>query len=346
VLIVSPVVKGIGGIGRYLRELVVRLRRIGLTIELASCNFIPCIPIKGLSNPSFVFTGNIFSLTRGLTKEYDVIHVHHVFGYHAVRTAKTRGILLTLHGDFIEQMSLIYGQRLKSIFNVLEKTAVKHSDIVTAISPYISAVYSKRYDIKVINTPNAIDPNLLPKKGVRLTDKIQAVYIGRLSKEKGIDTLLKSARILDKKHNDIKLFIVGSGPLHNYVTRLTDKLNNVEYLGYKDHYSTLKIIKGSDMLILPSYKEGFPTVVLEAMALKTPVILSRIPELSFLIPEKAVFFFEKGNYFQLAEIIRKVARHSFETVMKTEYAYNFVIEKYSWNMVIDKYLNLYDKLVN
>ncbi|GBD95574.1 MAG TPA: glycosyltransferase family 1 protein [Nitrospirae bacterium] len=119
------------------------------------------------------------------------------------------------------------------------------------------------------------------------------MYLGRLSEEKGIKTLIDAAmKVLlngdndTGRFNDYKLKIVGDGPLKeemiSYV-KLKGAENNIEFLGHKSHEEAMNILKGSKFLVIPSqWYENFPYTVLESFTLGKPVIASRIggiPEL-------------------------------------------------------------------
>lgn len=120
-----------------------------------------------------------------------------------------------------------------------------------------------------------------------------AVYIGRLSDEKGIRTLIEAWN--DPGLNEIPLHIYGDGPLRNIVEGLGK--NNIIYKGKVDHKSCVYAISRARMLIMPSlWFEGFPIVLLSAIFCRTPILASRIGTLAEIIEEYGVgFLFETGS---------------------------------------------------
>jgi glycosyltransferase involved in cell wall biosynthesis len=99
------------------------------------------------------------------------------------------------------------------------------------------------------------------------------LFVGRLITEKGLGELLESAKDWDK---NIKLKIIGSGPLERLVREAEHKLPNVDFIEGVESNNLPIYYSGSDLLIVPSVsEEGFGRVILEALACGTPVIGAR-----------------------------------------------------------------------
>nr|WP_241730967.1 MULTISPECIES: glycosyltransferase family 4 protein [unclassified Dietzia] len=123
-----------------------------------------------------------------------------------------------------------------------------------------------------IKVPNFVDG---PTSSVKSSPGTGSVlYVGRVSKEKGSDTLVRIASTLGKRTG---LTVVGPiDPAINREFRAScDKLN-VVLLGEVESEAVIGYMEASDLLVLPSHHEGFPMVVLEAMALGLPVIASDV----------------------------------------------------------------------
>ena len=99
------------------------------------------------------------------------------------------------------------------------------------------------------------------------------LYVGRLSPEKGIETILTVARALP----DVRFKIVGRGPEEQALHRLGHACPNVEFVGFQSGDALWELYRGARALLLPSrWHENFPLTVLEAMAAGKPVIASRV----------------------------------------------------------------------
>ncbi len=99
-------------------------------------------------------------------------------------------------------------------------------------------------------------------------------YIGRLTEEKGLRTLLHCWK---NNASLPELKIVGTGPLEAEIQQVANSITNVTYLGGRSSHEVLAILSSATALICPSlWYEGMPRVVIEAMAVGTPVIASRL----------------------------------------------------------------------
>lgn len=108
------------------------------------------------------------------------------------------------------------------------------------------------------------------KKKLRFNDKLVVLFIGRLVKEKGVDILLQSFGDWDK---NIRLVIVGNGPLDNIVKQIAGRSKNLEVVGIVNQEELPIYYSASDLTIVPSVsEEGFGRVILESLACGTPVI--------------------------------------------------------------------------
>lgn len=118
---------------------------------------------------------------------------------------------------------------------------------------------------------NSIDLNQkVPKK--TKTKKITFMYAGRMLKQKGVSNILEAFSLLEKKYNNIYLFIAGDGPeLQKYKDQY--KSDNIEFLGKLDYQNLLKYYAKTDVFLYPPlWPEGLPTSILEAGLMKCCVI--------------------------------------------------------------------------
>lgn len=125
------------------------------------------------------------------------------------------------------------------------------------------------------------------------------LYFGRLSKEKGIDTLLDCA--------DIKLVVAGTGPLEDYVT----SKENVEYVGFKTGDELASLISKAKATVYPSvWYENCPFSVMESIMYGTPVVASDIGGIPELIDNgKTGILVEPNNASQLEKAIKQICEN-------------------------------------
>ncbi|MFQ5682185.1 MAG: glycosyltransferase [Candidatus Binatia bacterium] len=149
---------------------------------------------------------------------------------------------------------------------------------------------------KLVVKPNFVHPD----PGMRQAQGHFALFVGRLTSEKGVETLLKAWRVL----KGIPLKIVGNGPLQNKVeVYLRDpKLEQVENLGQRAHEEVLALMKAARFLVFPSeWYEAFPVTLVEAFACGVPVIVSRLGGMAEIVEDQRMgLHFTPGDAEDLA----------------------------------------------
>lgn len=155
---------------------------------------------------------------------------------------------------------------------------------------------------KLVVKPNFLDPD--PKAGDG-AGKF-AIFVGRLSPEKGLDTLLAAWRVLQKPP---LLKIVGAGPLEELARQAASSDPNVEWLGRLAPARVYDLIGSAAMVLVPSRcYETFGRVIIEAYAKGTPVIASRLGAMADLVDHgRTGLLFEPGNPADLAARIEDLA---------------------------------------
>jgi glycosyltransferase involved in cell wall biosynthesis len=133
-----------------------------------------------------------------------------------------------------------------------------------------------------------------------------ALYLGRLSNEKGIRTLIHAF----EKLPEVNLKIVGTGPLEPEVREYVRAkgLRNIEFLGFKSGEEKWQLIRNCQFAVVPSeWYENFPIVALEYFAAAKPVIASRIGGLPYVVEEgQTGYLFEPGNTDDLVATVKRL----------------------------------------
>ena len=336
ILLISPTLKGIGGVAQHVRDLLSFLKEHGHEVDVISSENTPIIPFKKLKNPSFLISS--FFKTKFM-KNYDIVHALHPIGAVAMKNISAKKIL-TIHGVYSEQIGMLHGESSSKLSNQYEKNALKSADAVTAGSKEAYEYYSKLVS-DVYYIPNAIDINSLPSGSDSRYNK-QVIFAGRLSKEKGILTILEMVKDLP---SDIHLIIIGSGPEENAVVESTKNHENVHFLGYQPKEKTIPLIRGSATLIQPSFAEGISATLLEAMACKTPIIATNVGGNKELLGNNNVgVLIEPGDSKELLKKIIELANDNDLRNKISESAYSEV-QKYDWSNVGQRYVDLYEKVL-
>lgn len=166
---------------------------------------------------------------------------------------------------------------------------------------------------KIAVKPNFVHPDPgLGGPGLEGRVRAYALYVGRLSPEKGLVVLLQAWKMMPA----LPLKIVGDGPLAEQLQALIAEyqLVNVEMLGWQSAEAILELMQSARILVMPSaWYEGFPRVIPEAYASGVPILASRLGSLAELIEDGVTgLHFEVGNAQDLAAKIAWVAEHGAE----------------------------------
>ena len=336
VLLISPTNSGIGGISQHVQGLTNFLENNSHKVEIISSENTFTIPIKGLKNPSFM----ISSFFKTKFKKYqDIVHAHNIPAALAMKNTSGKKIL-SLHGIFSQQIDQLHGKITGNISKKYEQDALTWADAITVISKEAFDYYTS-LGYKVFQVPNAIDIASLSQNEDRIYPK-QVIFAGRLSAEKGIDTLIEIGK---KLSSDIQLIILGTGPEEQKIKNLAKNQKNIHYLGYQNKENTISLIRGSDILIQPSLKEGISSTILESMACGTIVVASNVGGNAELIengingiikdPNDPDSFVEQITSLLKNKELRKSLKNRAQETVK----------KYDWNKVGNLYLNIYKRLI-
>ena len=169
------------------------------------------------------------------------------------------------------------------LFKLLYKLFYWRLSLIICQSQEMADDLQQNYNVKSSSLRilrNPLDRVFLFNKANSVIEKTNAknlfVACGRLEFQKGFDILLEAIRLLSNV--DFELHIIGQGPLHQKLQRLASNLElggKVKFLGFQEN--PFPFIKQADLFILSSRFEGMPNVVLEAIALGTPVVSTPAP---------------------------------------------------------------------
>ena len=333
---ISPTVSGIGGIAQHVQGLKNFLENKGNEVEIISSENTFTIPIKKLKNPSFMISSFLKSKFK---KNFDIIHAQNPISAVAMKNVKGKKIL-SLQGNYSKQISLLHGTTAGNISSKLEKNALQWADAITVPSKQMYDEYVK-IGLNVSYVPNGINISSFPKNEDRRYKK-QIIYAGRLSKEKGILDLLDFLQLLSK---DIDILILGSGPEESKVREKAKLFSNVHFLGYQSKENTIKLIRGSDIIIQPSLMEGgTSSSILEAMACKTAIIATSIDgNKETIFHMETAYTVSPNNPVEINTAVNYLFENPQKQKIIIDNAYNLVL-KYDWEQVGQKYLDIYNSI--
>lgn len=196
------------------------------------------------------------------------------------------------------------------------------------------------------NIPNDV-VNEMAKKQMPETYNSYYLYYGRLSYEKGVETLIKA--FVD--FPELKLKIVGSGPLEERLKLLSKghKANNIEFLGFKTGNDLFDIVAHSKFVCVPSeWYENNPMTIVEPYTLGVPVIAANIGGIPEIVDNKKTgLLFKSGSVESLREaIINSINMSREEYNQVKQFAKDFSCKHFEQGKYIEKLLEIYNSAIS
>lgn len=242
----------------------------------------------------FRLLGNAISLSvwfrlAKLIPDSDIVHAHsHLFYFSntaaVLSSLKRRPYVITIHGLYSQLVSIrAQGPYMRAVGASTLKLA---SSIICLSRHDKSVLCSFGVDPdKVVVIPEGVDTETyrpVSKSDVSGDRRVDLLSVGRLVRGKGFDLLLRGFALASRKRPDVRLIVVGEGPLRARLMKEVHELGldgRVVLIPRVNETELLRLYQRSDIFILMSRTEGLPRVILEAMAAELPVIASSLPQL-------------------------------------------------------------------
>ena len=253
----------------------------------------------------------------------------------------------------------IYYSKLRKNYSKLSKIKVVLYHMIEAItysSANILATEGKgqaryklqKYSNKATVGKLYVDTHLFSNTK-KLTERTYEVgYIGRLHKDKGILELVQSLTpLINDRH--FHVIIVGDGELRNNIETILARDNiqgKVALLRWVENKELPRYLNDIKVLVLPSYREGVPNIVLESMACGTPVLATPVGGIPDLIRDGETGFIMEDNSPECIarNLIRALTHPDLEQIAVN--ARNFMEKEYSYEVVVDSYRNMLTSLIH
>jgi glycosyltransferase involved in cell wall biosynthesis len=201
---------------------------------------------------------------------------------------------------------------------------------------------------KLTNIPIAI--NEVFRKSSSLSNRNYVLYVGRIDRYKGIDTLVKAIKELWSANINLKCIIVGKD--YGYRSKLEFLINHLgiaHLVEIKEHISqeSLSYLYSSALVtVLPSLSEGFPLTLVESMASGTPFIATPVGAIPELVNQtKAGILAPIGDSITLAHMIYNLLENTVHWSELSTNGKNFAAN-FAWDNIVKRYYEVYSKLTS
>ncbi len=230
------------------------------------------------------------ALERLAHLDFDVIHAHDWMTYPAalqLRMAARKPAVLHVHStSFDRGGSRMIGGQLgleRGTIASVERAGVRTADAVCAVSEYTRGVLLKHYGARseaVHVVHNAMTSNGAPPRapqGAKPGAPPTALFLGRLTRQKGVGFLLRAARLVLDTHPTARFLVAGDGEERARLIEAVAELGlagRVFFLGSISDEAKLEAYRNADVFVLPSVSEPFGLTPLESLMEGTPVVLT------------------------------------------------------------------------
>jgi glycosyltransferase involved in cell wall biosynthesis len=277
-----------------------------------------------------------------LFKRPDIVHVHNIGPGFFIPLLKLAGlkIILTYHSPNYEHVK--WSEFTRHFLKYSEYLSVKFSDKVIFVSLYQMEKLGNKENFVHINNGVRLIPRINNDdyiKELGLQKKKYILAVGRFVEEKGFDLLISAySKIKDRGFH---LVIAGDSDHETaYSTRFRKlaKIHNVILPGFIKGEKLQQLYFHSGLFVLPSYNEGQPLSLLEAMSCNLPVLASDIPaNLQVSLPKDS--YFASGDEVSLFKILDQKLQSDLAEV-------SYDMTQYNWYNIANQTKKVYEQLLN
>jgi len=323
-------------------------------IEVIRVPFIPLYPFYMKLHGFFV--NKTF---KSIESEIDILHYQTPLPP-LIKTSKPT--IITIHTPMLTDNK--YYTRIRSLYSFLSKISarfvsyplelklIRSANIVTTVSSSVANELIE-YNMKpenVIVIGNGVDEKSFKAKAKKSENSSKYVlFAGRIDREKGLFDLIECGKYIFEGKSDIDFIIAGKGRDLNKLKRKTKKMgiqDKYKFLGQVDKDELVKLYQNASIFVLPSYHEGLPGVLLEAMACSMPIIASDVRGNRDLISNDFNgIIVPPRDPKKLAKAILKLTKDKKLGYKYGKNARKTIEEKYTWNRISYKILKCYKSLV-
>jgi len=202
----------------------------------------------------------------------------------------------------------------------------------------------EKYEEKIVVGSIYVDTNFFKRHKEINERKTIVGYVGTLDKRKGIKALVEAVHLINKFNEDTKFFIGGKGPFKHLVKSLATEYENVIYGGFISNKNLPNFYNELKLFVLPSYSEGLPNVILEAMACGTPVLATPVGAIPDIIKDGETGFIMENNSPEcIAKNIMRALNHP-DLEKIAENGEKLVEQEYTFGKALERWRKIFKEL--
>jgi len=348
----------LGGVETHCEALYPRLVQLGINVTItrrksyiSSSNIRKIykeVKLVDIFSPKLksieAFVHTFLAVIYAKQKRFKYIHIHAIGPSLVIPFARLLGIkvVMTHHGPDYDRQK--WGKLAKASLKLGEWCAAKFANEIIVISNTINSLLKekyKRFDAHLI--PNGVTIPVLSNseayiKNLNLEAKKYIIAVGRFVPEKGFHDLIEAYLKSGVKE---KLVLVGDSDHESTYSKSLKEMainNGIVLTGFIKGENLNEIFSHAALFVMPSYHEGLPIALLEALSYNLNVLVSNIPA-NMEVNLKAERYFQVGNIEEMAEKISKMV-----SITKGYNYHDILTERYNWDTIAKQTEKVYQKL--
>jgi len=296
----------------------------------------------------------LWQKTFHTARYFDVVHLHSWWNPCIVIAAalcKLKGIkpVLSPHGMFCNYVLYANNKYKKKLLHFFTRPLLRNSflHVSTEMEWNESQAMLREYWQGVI-LPNPVRLNETSGNERQVNDVLTIGFISRVNPKKGLDILIHA---LSKVNFKYRLKIAGDGEesFISYLKELSISCGNsekIDWMGWKNNNEKFKFYSSIDLLALTSLNENFAVVVIESLAVGTPVLLSDKVGLSKYVEENNFGWITSLEVNKVTSVLNILYRDKEKQISIQQRAPGMIRNDYNTETLIEKYAEFYRKIIN
>ncbi len=276
-------------------------------------------------------------------EKFDLIYAQGFTGWNFLNNQQHIPVIVNLHGFEMFQKASNFKVKIEhQLLRPIVKDLVKKADYVLSFGGKIDDILLKLKveKSKIISQSNGIEQSWLNEDALTLQDIKTFTFIGRNERRKGIEELTVALEQLIDTNLEFKFNFIGPIAESNQIIN-----DSISYFGeIKDAQQIISLLDQSDYLVSPSYAEGMPTVILEAMSRGNAIIATDVGANSRLL-EGNGFIIEHDSNSILEAITKAIKIDNSQLLTLKQNSVQKVKSEFIWEKVILQKLNSFKKII-
>lgn len=276
-----------------------------------------------------------------------IVHVHSSYKGSFFRKAIILNIAKLFHKKTIfhlhgSEFSIFYNESPDFIKKMITNTLNKTDLIIVLSEQWKSTIsnISTNNNVKVLYNPTVIKEISSDKSKL-----VKIAFMGRLCKRKGTYDIIEAAKYIN---SNLEINLYGDGNIDEFQKLINDNhlQQKVKIMGWISGKEKEEVLKNSDIYLLPSYNEGLPMSILEAMAHALPIISTPVGGIPEAVEEGVNgFLVGPGDYKEIAKKIDLLAEDKPLREKMGQESYKIAKEKFDIKIIIKQLQDIYDEMI-